>query len=50
MSKQAPVVNGEYVLSDSETILSKTDPKVNFTYVNLDCLQISGYAEQELLH
>ncbi len=49
MSKQAPVVNGEYVLSDSETILSKTDPKGNFTYVNLDCLQISGYTEQELL-
>lgn len=49
MSKQAPVVNGEYVLSDSKTILSKTDPKGNFTYVNLDCLQISGYTEQELL-
>jgi hypothetical protein len=49
MSKQAPAVNREYVLNDSETILSKTDPNGNFTYVNLDCLQISGYPEQELL-
>lgn len=49
MSKQAPAVNREYVLSDSETILSKTDPKGNFIYVNRDCLNISGYAESELL-
>ena len=49
MEKQTPVVNREYVLSDSETILSKTDPKGNFIYVNLDCLRITGYSEQELL-
>ncbi|MEO6353850.1 MAG: methyl-accepting chemotaxis protein [Burkholderiaceae bacterium] len=49
MSNQAPAVNREYVLSDSETILSKTDPKGNFIYVNQDCLNISGYAEIELL-
>lgn len=49
MSKQKPAINREYVLSDSETILSKTDPKGNFTYVNQDCLHISGYAEHELL-
>ncbi len=49
MSKQTAPVNGEYVLNVSETILSKTDPKGNFIYVNLDCLSISGYSEQELL-
>ncbi|MGV8893705.1 MAG: methyl-accepting chemotaxis protein [Burkholderiaceae bacterium] len=49
MSKQASIASGEYVLRDSETILSKTDAKGNFTYVNLDCLSISGYDEHELL-
>ncbi|MBC7858803.1 MAG: PAS domain-containing protein, partial [Burkholderiaceae bacterium] len=47
----APAASGgrEYALSESETILSKTDLNGNFTYVNRDCLRISGYAEEELL-
>jgi aerotaxis receptor len=40
---------GEYVLSDSEMIISKTDIKGHFTYVNPDCVHISGYSAAELI-
>jgi aerotaxis receptor len=40
---------GEYVLSESDMILSKTDIKGNFTYVNPDCVRISGYPAEELI-
>lgn len=37
MSRQATLTKTEYTLKDSETILSKTDLKGNFTYVNGMC-------------
>ncbi|HEY0846656.1 MAG TPA: methyl-accepting chemotaxis protein [Noviherbaspirillum sp.] len=49
MSSKLASTASEYVLTDSETILSKTDHDGNFTYVNLDCLRISGYTEAELI-
>lgn len=49
MQKPTNQMNGEYVLTDSDVILSKTDLKGNFTYVNQDCIRISGYSEQELV-
>jgi len=49
MRVNLPVTNKEYVLDDTETIVSKTDLHGNITYVNLDFVRISGYSEQELL-
>ncbi|MBA5689834.1 methyl-accepting chemotaxis protein [Rugamonas apoptosis] len=40
---------GEYVLSESDMIISKTDIKGHFTYVNPDCVRISGYSADELI-
>lgn len=40
---------GEYVLSESDMIISKTDIKGHFTYVNPDCVRISGYPAEELI-
>ncbi|HJV01687.1 MAG TPA: methyl-accepting chemotaxis protein [Burkholderiaceae bacterium] len=40
---------GEYVLSESDLIISKTDLKGHFTYVNPDCERISGYSADELV-
>lgn len=39
----------EYVLSDVDALISKSDPQGNFTYVNGDLARVSGYAEEELL-
>ncbi len=44
-----PVTNQEYILKETETIVSKTDLQGNITYVNLDFLRISGFSERELL-
>ncbi|MEO6559375.1 MAG: methyl-accepting chemotaxis protein [Burkholderiaceae bacterium] len=49
MRNNIPVTNSEYVLRDSETIVSKTDMDGNITYVNQDFLRVSGFAEDELL-
>ncbi|NDI87601.1 methyl-accepting chemotaxis protein [Undibacterium crateris] len=40
---------GEYVLSNDDVIVSKTDLFGNITYVNDDFLRISGFSESELL-
>lgn len=39
----------EYVLDDTETIVSKTDPYGNITYINNDFIRISGFSKEELL-
>ncbi|WP_339938171.1 PAS domain-containing protein, partial [Undibacterium luofuense] len=39
----------EYVLSDDETIVSKTDLSGNITYANDDFVRISGFSLQELI-
>jgi len=49
MRLNLPVTNIEYVLAESETIVSKTDLNGNVTYVNRDFIQISGFSEEELL-
>lgn len=49
MRSNLPVTNKEYILQDSETIVSKTDLKGKITYVNEDFIRISGFSEEELL-
>ena len=49
MKINLPVTNIEYVLKDTDSIVSKTDPKGITTYVNEDFLRISGFSKEELL-
>lgn len=49
MRTNLPVTNNEYILQDSETIVSKTDLKGRITYINQDFLHICGFGEEELL-
>src|SRR5512147_2720839 len=49
MRTNLPVTNVEYVLKDTETVVSKTDLQGNITYVNQDFVNISGFSEEELL-
>ena len=49
MRNNLPVTNHEYMMQDTETIVSKTDLQGNITYVNEDFIRISGFSEQELL-
>ncbi len=44
-----PVSNREIELSENTLIVSKTDLKGRITYVNKDFLDISGFAESELI-
>ncbi len=43
------VTNVEYVLQDTETVVSKTDLSGNITYVNQDFINISGFSAEELI-
>ncbi|MCL5061027.1 MAG: PAS domain-containing protein, partial [Candidatus Thermoplasmatota archaeon] len=49
MRTNMPVSNVEYVLKDTETVVSKTDLHGNITYVNQDFVNISGFSEEELI-
>jgi aerotaxis receptor len=49
MRSNMPVTNIEYVLKDTETVVSKTDLHGNITYVNQDFVNISGFSEEELM-
>ncbi|MDP2110029.1 MAG: methyl-accepting chemotaxis protein [Thiobacillus sp.] len=49
MRSNLPVTNIEYVLKDTETVVSKTDLHGNITYVNQDFVNISGFSEEELM-
>jgi aerotaxis receptor len=49
MRINTPVTNRERHLADGEFIVSKTDLKGRITYVNRPFLEISGFAEEELL-
>ena len=49
MKTNLPVTGIEYILKDSETVVSKTDLKGRITYVNQDFINISGFSEQELM-
>lgn len=44
-----PVTNAEYVLSETDTIISKTDKSGNITYVNDDFVRISKFSREELI-
>ena len=49
MRSNLPITNQEYVLLESETVVSKTDLQGNITYVNEDFVRISGFLEDELI-
>jgi len=49
MRNNLPVTNIEYILKDSDMVVSKTDLHGNITYANRDFVTISGYSEEELL-
>jgi aerotaxis receptor len=49
MRTNMPVTHAEYVLKDTETVVSKTDLHGNITYVNQDFVNICGFSEAELM-
>ena len=49
MRSNMPVSNIEYVLQDTEVVVSTTDLQGNITYVNQDFINISGFSEAELM-
>ena len=49
MKINLPVTNTEYVLKDTDSIVSKTDRKGIITYANEDFLRISGFTKDELI-
>ena len=49
MRTNLPVTNVEYILKDSDMVVSKTDLQGNIIYANRDFIEISGYSEAELL-
>ena len=49
MRLNMPVSNVEYELSDAESIVSTTDLQGNITYANPYFIEVSGYAEEELI-
>ncbi|NOR80129.1 MAG: PAS domain-containing protein [Methyloprofundus sp.] len=49
MKINKPVTNKEYVLEESDSIVSKTDLKGVLTYANNDFIRISGYSLSELI-
>ena len=49
MRNNLPITANEYVLSDDDIIVSKTDLKGLITYVNDSFVRISGFSEEELI-
>jgi aerotaxis receptor len=49
MRSNMPVTNVEYVLKDTEVVVSKTDLRGKITYANQDFVNISGFSEEELM-
>ncbi|MFL6672681.1 MAG: methyl-accepting chemotaxis protein [Massilia sp.] len=49
MRTNLPVTQTEYVMTDGQMIVSKTDTKGRITYVNPAFVQVSGFSEAELL-
>ncbi|MDZ4202006.1 MAG: methyl-accepting chemotaxis protein [Gallionella sp.] len=49
MKINEPVTNVEYVVKETDSIVSKTDLKGAITYVNEDFLRVSGFIESELI-
>jgi aerotaxis receptor len=49
MKMNLPVTSTEYVIEDTDSIVSKTDHKGIITYVNETFLRISGFTKDELI-
>jgi methyl-accepting chemotaxis protein len=49
MRTNMPVTNNEYVLTDTDSIVSITDTQGKITFVNEDFKRISGFREEELM-
>ncbi len=49
MKVNMPVTDVEYVIKESDSIVSKTDLKGVITYVNEDFIRISGFSREELI-
>jgi PAS domain S-box-containing protein len=49
MKINMPVTQKEIELSDTSSIVSKTDLKGHITYINRDFIEISGFVESELI-
>jgi len=49
MRANLPLTGVEYILKDTETVVSKTDLEGRITYANQDFIHISGYTEDELI-
>ncbi|MYN01324.1 PAS domain S-box protein [Pseudoduganella sp. DS3] len=49
MRLNTPVSNQEYILDDGKTIVSTTDMKGKITYANPYFIEVSGFAEDELI-
>ena len=49
MRNNQPVNDQEYVLTESQSPISRTDLNGNITFVNADFIEASGYSEEELI-
>ena len=49
MKINMPVSDKEYVLTETDSIVSKTDLKGVITYINEDFIRVSGFTEKELI-
>ncbi|MGZ5052570.1 MAG: methyl-accepting chemotaxis protein [Methylobacter sp.] len=49
MKINQPITNVEHTLSDTDSIVTKTNLKGIITYANEDFIQISGFAKEELI-
>ena len=49
MKSNLPVTDVEYVLNDTDSLISTTDLNGQITYVNSDFIRITGYTKDELI-
>ncbi|HJV91880.1 MAG TPA: PAS domain-containing protein, partial [Azonexus sp.] len=49
MRTNLPVTNTEYLMQEGQSIVSKTDTKGRITYINPSFIEVSGFAEAELI-
>jgi len=49
MKINMPITNVEYVLTDTDSIVTKTDLNGKITYASDDFIRISGFTKEELI-
>jgi methyl-accepting chemotaxis protein len=49
MQHNMPVTNVEYVLTETDSIVSKTDLRGMITFINEDFIRVSGFTQDELI-